>query len=115
MWFVVWYDMSMWRQQYLLTDVRIVHLVYIYVMAALHYYYLWYCCLPGTFLLHENNVTVVAVMYSDVVDYFDYSCCLDCRARRMLHYFDFCSSTTSELRVLLYEYVLLPAADGSSS
>ena len=53
-------------------------------------------------------------MYSDVVDYFDYSCCLDCRARRMLHYFDFCSSTTSELRVLLYEYVLLPTATAAA-
>ena len=46
-------------------------------------------------------------------------CGVDCRARRMLHYFDYENyycTTTSELRViLLYEYVMLPAVDGGSS
>ena len=77
------------------------------------------------FLLHENEVTAVAVTYVlvrsrlRVLQYYYCCCCIDSRARRMLHCFDYYCTTTVLLNCdyyyRLYEYVLVPTADGSSS
>ena len=111
---------SLWRQRCAVTDVQCTW--HVYVMVVLHYttscgtaFYFFSaarkqryrsCC---TLTWQTTSTTTTAVPG------------IDCRARRMLHYFDYycttMNSTTSELRELYYctSTYLLPTADGSSS